>query len=132
MTRMVGGAFLDLDRVVYGDLRAGELVNNLQVLYLDGTFWRPSSPQTTATVPARGMAIQSAASGAIVEVMTYGIASNSAWALASGLVAFLGSGGNVIASAPTGSGNWVQRLGVALYVNVIDFRPEIRPVQVGE
>lgn len=132
MTRMVGGEFLDLPSVVYDSLRAGQSLNNLLLVYLDGQYWLPSAPQTPATVPARGVTMQSAASGAVISVLTLGIVSNAAWALASGQPAFLGSGSLAIASAPTASGNWVQRVGIGVFANVLDFRPEISPFQIGQ
>ncbi len=130
---MIGGVLLDAQSVVFGAFQAGQAVNNLQVVYLDGQYWKPSDPVTTGKgVPPQGIAIQSAASGAIVQVMSLGIVSNSAWALASGQPAFLGSGGGVIASSPTGSGNWVARVGIAQLGTVLLFNPEISPFQIGQ
>ena len=135
------GAFPDYIRVgatelAYDNQKAGEAVNQYDVVYLDGDFWRRADANSVPAVPQTGigMAVASAASGALgLRVWHRGILSNGAWAFVSGASIFLASGlgQTPTMSAPSASGNHQYILGRTLTSTAMQFDPR-PPIQVGQ
>lgn len=107
--------------------QAGVAVNQFDVVYLDGGFWL----QADAYVPNRarppvGVVAMSAASGGVTAVVMQGLVSNGNWSLQSGQRVWLASGtpGNIVTSAPAGSGVTQLLLGWSPTPTQVEFHPD--------
>lgn len=115
--------------VAFDNQTMGEAVNKYDTLYRDGEFWRRADASAIATAPVGGpygLAQNAAGSGGTIPVWIRALVSNGAWAFASGLPCFVGSGpGNApVQSAPIFSGNVQVRLGWAPTGYLMDLNPQ--------
>lgn len=110
---------------------AGQALNMYQVVFRDGDFWKPANARVpTQARPPVGVVITSAASGGATSIWTHAIISNGAWSFTSGQRIWLASGGGIVTSAPTASGDTQVLLGWAVDITTFVLNP-IEPVLVG-
>jgi len=94
--------------------------------------WEEADADSATTMPATGISLESAAGdGSDVAVLLHGIIRNDGWAFTPGAVLYVSNTpGYVTATAPAGSGDQVQRIGVALTADVIFFNPDLTVIEV--
>ena len=106
-------------------MTAGEALSFGDVLYFrnDGKVWKADA-NTAAMTPVIGMAISTAAANGSVTVLMSGIARNDSWNWTVGSKIYMGTvAGSIVTTAPSGSGDTVQVLGVATHADRVYFNP---------
>lgn len=95
---------------------AGATIAQWEVVYLDSSgTWRLADANGTGTYPARGLAIAAYVSTNAAKVLFNGVARNDAWNWTIGGDIYLsGTPGAMTQTAPSTSGDKVQKLGYAL------------------
>lgn len=118
---------------IKGTFTAGENVTFGQVCYLksDGKLWKADADAST-TMPALYMALASINAEATGSFLIMGIVRNDAWNWTIGAKLYVDTttAGGMTETAPSGSGDVVQQVGVALTADVVDFRPSLSTVEV--
>lgn len=118
-------ASLDTDLEVSGLIgtitRAGTYSAALQPIYLDSSFQGvAASAAAASTTPVVAMNVHTASD----YVLLYGKARNDLWSLTPGLVYLSTTTGGITQTPPSGSGQVVQVIGVAIAANQILFNPQ--------
>jgi hypothetical protein len=99
-------------------LSAGQFVN---IYNNAGTPNCRKADNTTTGKEANGFVLAAVSSAASATIYLAGQNTQLTGQVAGPV--FLGTAGAVVASAPTGSGNVVQRVGIAVSATVVEFRP---------
>ncbi|MBU0846699.1 hypothetical protein KKH23_05865, partial [Patescibacteria group bacterium] len=136
---LVSGISIDISEVSQEpNYRAGELVSAYQgIQFSTSGYFGLAKINDINTMPAVGMAIANIVSGAIGTFRYAGRMTNSAWAFSGyvGDMLFLGSGQNaseVTRTAPSTSGECVQRIAKVIDEHTAFIRPELAFVQIAE
>ncbi|OYT15980.1 MAG: hypothetical protein B7C24_10055 [Bacteroidetes bacterium 4572_77] len=104
------------ENVVFGD-----------VLYLksDGKYWKADADADT-TMPVTAVAVATILADASGKVMHYGYARDDSWAWTVGGILYTSTtAGGITETAPSGSGDQVQVIGIATHADRIFFNPEL-------
>ena len=104
---------------------AGETLATFNAVYVkstDGKFWKADC-STGSKMPIIAMATSALAAGATGSFLLQGTMRVDAWAYGTGSVFYGSTAGQLSTTAPTGSGNIVQTVGVALSSTTILFNP---------
>ena len=122
---------VELSQVAWDNRIFGETVNQYETVYFDGTLIRKADASNPVKMPATGIAQDTVTGGKYGDVWIRGIVSNGNWSFASGSTVFVGSGGNLVDSPPSISGDIVQRMGRAMTITQIDLDPDPETLQIG-
>ena len=111
---------------------AGEAVDKFETVYLksDGKVWLSDADAVT-TMPIKGIAIADVASGASGIFLIEGFIRKDAWDWTPGAILYAHTtGGAIGATAPSGTTDLVQRVGIAVTADIVWFKPELTTVEV--
>lgn len=118
------------------DGTAGEALAQFDVCYLksDGKFWKADA-DAAATMPVIAIATAAISAEASGVFLLMGFVRKDAWTWTIGgfLYADEGTGGTVggmTQTAPSGSGDQVQKVGIALTADIIYFNPDLTIVEI--
>ena len=118
-------------RVVRG--QAGENLAIFEVCYMksDGKLWKAQA-DAAATMPALYMATEAILADAYGTFLTDGYARDDSWNWTVGAIlhAFDDTAGAMIQTAPSDTGDQVQRVGIAVTADVVFFKPDITMVEI--
>lgn len=123
---------IELATFALNDVQAGEDLSVYDTVFLDGSFVRPADAAVLATMPSLGLSQDAPASGVVGDVWIGGLVSNGSWSLTSGDPAFVASGGGLTTTAPSSSGNVVQRMGRATTETEVYLDPSVDVIQIME
>lgn len=115
-----------------GSFTTGENVDFGDVCYFksDGKMWKADA-DTEATSYCIGMALGTISADASGEFLLIGIAREDTWDWTVGSPVYLSiTAGEITQTAPSGSGEIVQILGIATHADRIYFKPELVQVEI--
>lgn len=108
--------------------KVGESVVFGELLYFNWTDkeWKKTDADAAATMPGLRIALEGKADGAECLMLVQGdIRDDSAFAFAGSIVYASCTPGDITSTAPSGSGDQVQRVGVAAHADYFYFNPDI-------
>jgi hypothetical protein len=118
---------------VTGTFTAGESLSFGDICYVksDGKMWKADANAST-TMPVVMMALGSISADASGSFLAFGIARNDAWnwTVGGALYASAATTGALTQTAPSGSGDQVQVVGIATHADRVFFRPDLTLVEV--
>lgn len=109
--------------LIYGGT-AGETVAIGELVYIksDGKFWLADA-DAAASMPAIGVVLDAGAAEASVKVLLWGLMRNDAWNWTVGATLYVDTtAGALTETAPSGSGDQVQAVAVAIHADKILFK----------
>lgn len=113
----------------------GETVAIGDVLYMksDGSWWKADADAST-TMPGAGLAMEAKSAGGECKILLHGFFRDDSWNWtvggASGILYVSTTPGSPTQTAPSGTGDQVQVLGIAITADVILFNPSYELVEV--
>ena len=110
----------------------GEAVAIGDVLYMksDGSWWKADADAST-TMPGAGLAMEAKSAGADCKILLYGFFRDDSWAYTKGGLLYVSTTpGAPTQTAPSGSGDQVQVLGIAITATTILFNPSYELVEI--
>jgi hypothetical protein len=103
---------------------AGTTISLANAVYLANTAkWQLAAADTAGAFPCRGIAVTAGTNNTPIDVMVFGLIRNSSWAWTPGGDIYLSTAGTFSQTAPSTSGQIVQKVGYAvaattMFVNV--------------
>ena len=103
-------------------LTAGENINAYQVVIVksDGLVWKADAATTAHAGAVIGIADTSATTGNPLNIQSSGVMLNMGWSWTVGARVYVGLGGALTQTVPSGSGNFEQVIGIALSATELD------------
>lgn len=133
---LVSGISIDIAEVSQEpSYRAEQLISAyLGVQFSVSGYFNYAQAADIDTMPAVGVAIANIASGAIGTFQYQGRMTNAAWDFSGhvGELLFLGTSSQVALTAPSTSGECVQRVAKVIGPTIVFLRPELQYVQIAE
>lgn len=114
------------------DYTAGENLafGNFCYLKSDGKMWKADADAAT-TMPVSAMAAATISADSAGDFLTYGWARDDSWNLTVGGIIYASTtSGGITQTAPSGTGDYVQALGIATHADRIYFNPTYMMVKV--
>ena len=111
----------------YFNATAGEnlVFGDLVYLKSDGKYWKADADATT-TMPGVAIALETINADATGDFLRSGFARDDTWNWTVGGIIYVSTtAGSMTQTAPSGTGDQVQAVGVAYSADVIDFRPSL-------
>lgn len=105
----------------------GENINAYDVCYVasDGKMWKTDA-DAEATSPAIAIAVESGSAEGTIKFLFHGFISNPSWTLTIGGIVYLSeTPGEIVQTAPSGTNDVIQPLGVAVSATQIYFNPSL-------
>jgi hypothetical protein len=127
----------DTDHSVSGikaTFTAGENLAFGDVCYLksDGKMWKADA-DAAATMPVVAMAAESISADASGEFLLFGFARDDSWSWTVGGEVYASTtAGGLTQTAPTGVGDFIQPVGLAVSSSVVHFAPDLTAVEITE
>lgn len=90
----------------------------------DGKVWKADS-DGSATFPAIGIALGTAAANASVTILLHGVARNDSWTWIVGGIVYLSTSAGLTQTQPTATDNVIQVIGIALAATRLYVKPEL-------
>jgi len=110
----------------------GEAVSLGDVLYMksDGKWWKADADAAT-TMPGAGLATEAKTANQECKILLFGFFRDDSWSYTTGGILYVSTApGPPTQTAPTGSGDQVQVLGIAITATVILFNPSYELVEL--
>ncbi len=118
--------------IVTTDITAGENLVFGDAVYMksDGKAWK-SDADGAATMPIFGIAVATINAEAAGEILTQGWIRDDSWSLTAGGIVYASvTAGAISTTAPVGSGDQVQVIGIAKTTALIHFNPSYELVEI--
>jgi len=110
----------------------GESVSVGDVLYMksDGKWWKADADAAT-TMPGAGLAMEAKSADEDCKILLYGFFRDDSWAwTVGGLLYVSTTPGPPTQTAPSGTGDQVQVIGIAITADIILFAPSFELVEI--
>jgi hypothetical protein len=115
-----------------GIFTAGSSLSAYDLCYLgtDGKYYKADA-DTATTMPAIALALEAMSANGTGKFLLQGIVSNSSWSFTNSTILYVHNNpGEIMTVSPNGTGDQVQRIGIAINSNTILFSPSLDVIEI--